>query len=230
MAPRPGGKGRRARPKGRAPSARAPSPRPKTLSSARWLERQKRDPYVAEAKRQGYRSRAAFKLIELDDRFHLLKSGQAIVDLGAAPGGWSQVAVERAKGARVVAVDLAAVLSLPGVHVVRVDILAPEAPALIRAALGRPADLVLCDMSPPASGHPDVDHLRVVGLVEAALALAADILRPGGAFVAKLFQGAEEQAVVAAARRLFASVRHAKPPASRAESAEVYLVATGFKG
>lgn len=213
---------------------RPPQPKKKrSASSARWLQRQHSDPYVAEARRRGYRSRAAFKLIELDDRFRLLKPGARIVDLGAAPGGWTQVAVERvrpetSRGA-VLAVDIASVDPIAGVETITADIFGPELPDLVRQHLKGPADVVLSDMAPSASGHPGADHLRIIGLAEAALELATAVLAPGGSFVCKVWQGGATPELLAALKRGFASVRHAKPPASRAESAEVYVVATGFR-
>jgi 23S rRNA (uridine2552-2'-O)-methyltransferase len=200
-------------------------------SSTEWLARQLNDPYVAEANRLGYRSRAAFKLIQLDERFHLLRRGLKIVDLGCAPGGWSQVAVQRAaRGGIVVGVDLAATDSLAGAAVLQGDFRDPAIVAAIGAALGGPADLVLSDMAAPATGHAATDHLRVVALAEDAFALAQTLLRPGGAFVAKVFQGGAEGALLVALKQAFAEVRHAKPAASRAESAETYVVAKGFRG
>jgi 23S rRNA (uridine2552-2'-O)-methyltransferase len=203
-------------------------------SSTAWLTRQLNDPYVAEAKRLGYRSRAAFKLIELDDRFHVLKRGALIVDLGAAPGGWTQIAVARVgasegKG-RVVAADILPMEPVPGALILQQDFLAPEAPAAIKAALGGPADVVLSDMAQPTTGHAATDHLRIVALAEAAYDFAREVLAPGGTFIAKVFQGGAEGELLAALKRDFASLRHAKPPASRAESAEVYVVAQGFRG
>ena len=214
-------------------AVRVKTAKQRSPSSTAWLARQLNDPYVAEAKRLGYRSRAAFKLIELDDRFHLLKRGARVVDLGAAPGGWSQVAAprigaEEGKG-KLVAIDVLAMEPVPGAIVIERDFLAPEAPAVIRAALGGPADLVLSDMAAPTTGHAATDHLRIVALAEAAYEFAKDVLAPGGAFVAKVFQGGAEGELLAALKRDFASVRHAKPPASRAESAEVYVVAQRFK-
>jgi 23S rRNA (uridine2552-2'-O)-methyltransferase len=205
----------------------------RSASSTAWLQRQLNDPYVAEAKRLGYRSRAAFKLIELDDRFHLLKRGARVVDLGAAPGGWSQVAAARTgseagKGA-VVALDILAMEPIPGVTILDRDFLDAEAPDAIKAVLGGPADLVLSDMAQPATGHAATDHLRIVALAEAAYAFAREVLAPGGSFAAKVFQGGAEGELLAALKRDFATVRHAKPPASRAESAEVYVVAQGFR-
>lgn len=209
--------------------------RGRKLSSQLWLARQLNDPYVAEAKRRGYRSRAAFKLIEIDDRARLLKPGKRVVDLGAAPGGWTQVAVERVRagapgGGKVVAMDVAAMDPVAGAVVLQGDFMADDAPARLKAALGGPADIVLSDMSPAASGHRQTDHLRIMGLVEAAAAFAGEVLAPGGALVAKVFEGGAEAGLLAALKRDFAAVRHVKPPASRKDSAEMYLVATGFRG
>ncbi len=203
-------------------------------SSTAWLTRQLNDPYVAEARRLGYRSRAAFKLIELDDRFHFLKRGARVVDLGAAPGGWTQIAVARigtseGKG-RVVAADILAMEPVPGALILQQDFLAPDAPSAIKAVLGGAADVVLSDMAQPATGHAATDHLRIVALAEAAYDFAREVLAPGGTFIAKVFQGGAEGELLAALKRDFASLRHAKPPASRAESAEVYVVAQGFRG
>src|ERR1700690_2133796 len=200
-------------------------------SSTEWLTRQLNDPYVAEAHRVGYRSRAAFKLEQLNERFHLLARGTRVVDLACARGGWSQVAA-RAVGARgvVVGVDLTATDSLPGATLIQGDFRDEATQAAIRAALGGPADLVLSDMAAPATGHAATDHLRVVALAEDAFALAQTLLKPGGAFVAKVFQGGAEGALLAALKRGFAELRHAKPAASRAESAETYVVAKGFRG
>ena len=199
-------------------------------SSTEWLSRQLNDPYVAAARRQGYRSRAAFKLIELDDRFHLLRPGRRVVDLGCAPGGWTQVAVERTgPRGRIVGVDLAETAPLAGATLLRADLREPQAAAAIREALGGGADIVLSDMAPAATGHAATDHLRIVALAEAAFAVAEEILDPGGIFVAKVFQGGAEGALLARLKRSFAELRHAKPPASRAESAETYVVAKGFR-
>jgi len=200
-------------------------------SSARWLSRQLNDPYVAEARRLGYRSRAAFKLIELDNRFRLLRPGQRVVDLGCAPGGWTQVAVARVgRYGIVVSVDVTETTPLPGATLLTADIRDPATLAAIGNALGGPADVVLSDMAPAATGHAATDHLRIVALTEDALAAASRILKPGGAFVAKVFQGGAEGELLAALKRDFAELRHAKPPASRAESAETYVIATGFRG
>ena len=214
-------------------AVRVKTAKQRSPSSTAWLARQLNDPYVAEARRLGYRSRAAFKLIELDDRFQLLKRGSRVVDLGAAPGGWTQVAAARSgasegRGA-LVAVDVAPMDPVAGAQVLRLDFLDLGAPQAIAAALGGAADLVLSDMAQPATGHAATDHRRIVALAEAAYDFAASILAPGGSFVAKVFQGGAEIDLLAALKRDFARVRHAKPPASRAESAEVYVVAQGFK-
>lgn len=204
-------------------------------ASTRWLQRQLNDPYVEEAKRRGYRSRAAFKLIEMDDKYRLLKPGITVLDLGAAPGGWSQIAAERVgsvegKG-QVLAVDLGPIEPLPGVEVLAQDVSAEEAPAVIRASLkGGRADVVMSDMASPATGHRSTDHLRVVALVEAALDLAEGVLKPGGTFLAKVFQGGAGQELMTRLKRSFAKVQHVKPKASRQESPEVYVLATGFRG
>ena len=210
---------------------RVKSARRRKPSSTEWLTRQLNDPYVAEAKRQGYRSRAAFKLQQLDERFHLLKRGARIVDLGCAPGGWSQVAVEQVgpKGI-VVGADLSETDSLLGATLIHGDFRDEAVIAQIREALGGPADVVLSDMAAPATGHAATDHLRVVALAEEALALAQTLLKPGGAFVAKVFQGGAAGDLLAALKKSFAELRHAKPAASRAESAETYVVAKGFRG
>ena len=200
-------------------------------SSTQWLSRQLNDPYVAEARRLGYRSRAAFKLIELEERFRLLRPGWRVVDLGCAPGGWTQVAVARVgRRGTVVGIDVAETAPLPGATLLCADIRDPAAPAALTAALGGLADIVLSDMAPPATGHAATDHLRIVALAEDAFAVASQILKPGGAFVAKVFQGGAEGALLAALKRDFVELRHAKPPASRSESAETYVVATGFRG
>jgi 23S rRNA (uridine2552-2'-O)-methyltransferase len=208
--------------------------KPRSVSSKRWLERQLNDPYVARAKREGQRSRAAFKLAEMDDKFRFLKSGARVLDLGAAPGGWSQVAAQRIGAAdgrgRVVAIDVLDMPALPGVEFVRMDFLAPDAPEKLNALLGGPADVVLSDMAANATGHRATDHLRIMALVEAAAAFARDVLAPGGAFVAKVLQGGTEHRLLAELRRDFATVKHVKPPASRADSAELYVLATGFRG
>ena len=225
---------KKGRPGGRGLAVSVRSARGRRSSSTRWLRRQLNDPFVAEAKQQGYRSRAAFKLIQLDDRFHILAPGRRVVDLGAAPGGWSQVAAARVAAAegrgRVVAVDMLEMAPLPGTTVLRLDFLDEAAPAAVAAALDGPADVVLSDMAAPATGHAATDHLRIMALAEAAYAFAAEVLAPDGAFLCKLFQGGAERSLLEPLRRDFAKVRHAKPPASRSESAESYIVATGFRG
>lgn len=203
-------------------------------SSRRWLERQLRDPYVAEARKRGFRSRAAFKLIELDDRFRILHKGARVVDLGSAPGGWTQVACERVDaggpaGGVVVALDLAEMAPIKGAQIIVADADATEVPRRIQALLGGRADVVLSDMAPAASGHRGADHLRSIALAETALDLAQALLAPGGRFVCKVWQGGAAPELLAALMRAFATVRHAKPPASRAESPEIYIIATGFR-
>jgi 23S rRNA (uridine2552-2'-O)-methyltransferase len=216
---------------GRSLKVRVKTAKRRTASSARWLERQLNDPYVAEARKRGYRSRAAFKLAQLDDRFHFLKNGARVVDLGCAPGGWAQVVVERCgRSARIVGIDLAEVEPIPGAELLVGDFLAEDAPERLKTALGGPADVVLSDMAAHATGHAKTDHLKVMALVEAAELFAREVLAPGGAFVAKVLQGGTERDLLAALKRDFARVAHVKPPASRADSAELYLVATGFRG
>ncbi|CAK0739788.1 Ribosomal RNA large subunit methyltransferase E [Azospirillaceae bacterium] len=220
-------------PGGRNAAVRVKTAARRSLSSTLWLERQLNDPYVAEARRAGWRSRAAFKLLQLDERFHLLRPGARVVDLGAAPGGWSQVVVDRVKPdegrGRVVALDILEMEPVPGAVVLCLDFLDDSAPDRLRAALGGMADLVLSDMAAPTTGHAATDHLRIMGLAETAYDFAASILAPGGAFVCKLFQGGAERELLTRLKRDFASVRHAKPPASRADSSETYLVATGYR-
>jgi 23S rRNA (uridine2552-2'-O)-methyltransferase len=208
--------------------------RKRSLSSTLWLERQLNDPYVARAKREGFRSRAAYKLIEIDERYHFLKQGQRIVDLGAAPGGWSQVAVRKAgteqgRG-RVIGIDLLAIEPLPGADFKVLDFMARDAPVVLKEWLGGRADVVLSDMAANATGHRKTDHLRIVGLVELAADFACEILANGGAFLAKVYQGGTEHALLARLKRDYAAVRHVKPRASRADSAELYVLATGFRG
>lgn len=206
------------------------------LSSKLWLERQLNDPYVVEAQRKGYRSRAAFKLIELDEKFHFLKSGARVVDLGAAPGGWSQVAAaivlkgKHGHKGKVVAIDIQEMEPLPDVTILHQDFMADDAPAKLKAALGGEADVVMSDMAAFATGHPATDHLRIMGLCETALHFAREVLAPGGTFLAKVLQGGTEGELLESMKRDFATVRHAKPPASRQDSAEMYVVALGFKG
>jgi 23S rRNA (uridine2552-2'-O)-methyltransferase len=200
----------------------------RSAASQRWLARQLNDPYVAAAKQQGWRSRAAFKLLELDERFHLIKRGARVVDLGAAPGGWTQVAARR--GATVVALDLLAFDPIPGSTILQGDFTDPGMPERLSAVIGGPVDLVLSDMAPNTSGHAATDHLRIMALAEMAVDFASEVLVEGGAFVAKVFQGGSERQMLERLKREFAVVRHAKPPASRKESSELYVVATGFRG
>lgn len=213
--------------------------RGRKISSTRWLARQLNDPYVAEARRCGYRSRAAFKLLEIDDKYTLLKPGSRVVDLGAAPGGWTQVAVERirladkvAAGHRgcVVALDINPFDAVEGVVSIRQDLLAADASEKVIDALKGEADIVMSDMAAPTTGHRRTDHLQIMALCEAALALAHEVLAPGGVFLAKVFQGGAQAEVLADMKRDFATVRHVKPRASRPESAELYVLATGFRG
>jgi 23S rRNA (uridine2552-2'-O)-methyltransferase len=201
----------------------------RTTAQQAWLSRQLNDPYVAAAQAQGWRSRAAFKLIELDDKYSLLKPGIKVVDLGAAPGGWSQVAVKRGAG-RVVGVDLLAIDPVAGAELLLGDFNDLEMPARLSDMLGGPADLVLSDMAPNTTGHTATDHLRIIGLAELALDFAIKILAPGGAFVAKVFQGGSEGNMLVPMKLCFTTVRHAKPPASRKGSSELYVVAMGFRG
>jgi len=194
-----------------------------------WMHEHVTDHWVKEATRLGYRSRAAFKLLELDDRFHLIRRGARVVDLGAAPGGWTQVAVQRG-AAQVVAVDLLPMDPVPGAIVLQGDFTDPAMPQRLAEALGGKVDLVLSDMAPNTTGHAATDHLRIMALAEAALEFAVEVLAEGGSFVAKVFQGGAERAMLEQLKRRFATVRHAKPPASRKESSELYVVATGFRG
>jgi 23S rRNA (uridine2552-2'-O)-methyltransferase len=205
----------------------------RSLSSRRWLERQLNDPYVARAQREGLRSRAAYKLLEIDNRYHFLKVGMRVIDLGAAPGGWSQIAAQRVgigqgRG-QVVAVDVLEMDPIPGVQFARLDFLSPDAPARVCAMLGGPADVLLCDMAANATGHRRTDHLRIMTLVETAAEFARQVLAPGGVLLAKVLQGGTEPSLLAELKRDFASVRHVKPPASRADSAELYVLAVGFR-
>jgi 23S rRNA (uridine2552-2'-O)-methyltransferase len=200
------------------------------ISSTRWLERQLNDPYVKRAKAENYRSRAAYKLLELDERFGLLKGVHAVVDLGITPGGWSQVVRRKAPKAKIVGIDLLPTDPIEGVTILQLDFMAEEAPEQLKAELGGPADLVLSDMAANTVGHPQTDHLRTMALVEAGLEFAAEMLKPGGAFVAKVLAGGTDTQLLAELKRHFATVKHAKPPASRKDSSEWYVVAQGFKG
>jgi 23S rRNA (uridine2552-2'-O)-methyltransferase len=212
--------------RGRVP-AKVKKDRGRTASSRAWLQRQLNDPYVAAAKAKGYRSRAAFKLLELDEKFHFLKKGAKVLDLGAAPGGWSQVAA--AKGATIVAADVLEMEEIPCVTFFQADLTDPGVPAMLKQALGGPADLVLTDMAAPTTGHRATDHIRTIALVEIALEVAQDVLKPGGSFVGKVFQGGSSSELLAGLKKSFREVKHVKPPASRAESVELYVVALGFK-
>ena len=218
----------------RALKVRVRSGKGRTLASKLWLERQLNDPYVARAKREGMRSRAAFKLAEIDDRFHLFKPGSKVVDLGAAPGGWSQVAAQRTLAAdgrgKVVAIDLLDMPPLPGVAFLNLDFLDPAAPERLEALLSGPADVVMSDMAANATGHRKTDHLRIMALAEAAAMFAREVLEPGGSFLCKVLQGGTEGALLADLKRDFATVKHVKPAASRPDSAELYVLATGFRG
>jgi len=199
-------------------------------SSTRWLERQLNDPYVRRAKAENYRSRAAYKLLELDERFGLLKGASAVVDLGIAPGGWSQVVRRRSPKARVVGIDMLPTDPIDGVEILQMDFMDEDAPQRLKDALGGPADIVLSDMAANTVGHQQTDHLRTMALVEAGLEFATEVLRPGGAYVAKVLAGGADNQLVAEMKRHFTTVKHAKPPASRKDSSEWYVVAQGFKG
>lgn len=211
--------------------ARLKGEKRRTLSSRTWLERQISDPYVARAKREGFRSRAAYKLAEIDDKYRLLKPGARVVDLGAAPGGWSEIAARRVgAGGRVVAIDILDMKPIAGVKFLKLDFLDATAPQRLKALLGGKADLVLSDMAANATGHRQTDHLRIMALAEAAAHFAHEVLGPGGGFLCKVLQGGTEAALLAELKRDFASVKHVKPPASRSDSAELYLLARGFRG
>jgi 23S rRNA (uridine2552-2'-O)-methyltransferase len=210
---------------------RVKTARKRSLSSTLWLERQLNDPYVARAKREGYRSRAAFKLIEIDDKHRILKPGARVVDLGAAPGGWCQVAAQRiGQKGRIVAIDLLEIEPIAGVEFMQLDFTDNSAPDTLKAMLGGPADVVLSDMAANTTGHRKTDHIKIVALVEMAAEFAREVLSPGGAFLAKVIQGGTEASLLAILKKDFASVKHVKPAASRADSAELYLLATGFRG
>ena len=209
---------------------RVKTARRRTASSTRWLERQLNDPYVKQARAEGYRSRAAYKLAELDERFALLRNAERVIDLGIAPGGWSQVVRRRIPQAAVVGIDLLPTDPIDGVTILQMDFLEDAAPERLREALGGDADLVLSDMAANTVGHQQTDHLRTMALVETGLEFAKEILRPGGAYVAKVLAGGADHDLVAELKRNFTSVKHAKPPASRKDSSEWYVVAQGFKG
>ncbi|MDY0884088.1 RlmE family RNA methyltransferase [Dongia soli] len=239
---RPGAGGQRGRggskstlavPTGRGVTVRVKTAAKRSVSSARWLERQLNDPYVAEAQKQGYRSRAAFKLLQLDEKFHFLKAGARVVDLGCAPGGWTQVAaakVFKSGGGKIVGIDLLPVDPIPGAQLIEMDFMAPEAPDALKSLLDGPADVVLSDMAASATGHARTDHLKIMALAETAYDFAAEVLAPGGTFIAKVLQGGATGELLAQLKRDFAEVKHVKPPASRSDSAEIYVVALKFRG
>ena len=210
---------------------RVKTARGRKVGSTRWLERQLNDPYVKKAKAEGYRSRAAFKLLELDERFGFLKGVRSVIDLGIAPGGWSQVVRRRVPQAKIAGIDLLPTDAIEGVAILEMDFMDDAAPDALREALGAPhADLVMSDMAANTVGHPQTDHLRTMALVEAGLMFATEVLKPGGAFVAKVLAGGADDTLVAELKRHFTKVKHAKPPASRKDSSEWYVVAQGFKG
>ena len=215
---------------GSGPRTRVRTAKGRRVSSTRWLERQLNDPYVKKAKAEGYRSRAAYKLVELDERFGFLKGAKRVVDLGVAPGGWAQVVRQRLPQAVLVGIDLLPTDPIEGATLLEMDFMDEAAPDRLKEGLGGPADLVLSDMAANTVGHPQTDHLRTMGLVEAALDFACEVLAPGGAFVAKVLAGGADSNLVAELKRRFATVKHAKPPASRKGSSEWYVVAQGFKG
>jgi len=225
--------GKKSAPAQRGLAVRVKTAKSRDLASTLWLERQLNDPYVQEAKRLGYRSRAAFKIAQIDDKCRLFKPGMRIVDLGAAPGGWTQIAIERTKalssGAKIIALDILPMDALPPAMVLHLDFTKDSAPGTLRAALDGEADLVLSDMAAPTTGHRETDHIRIIALAEMAYDFAAEVLAPGGAFVAKVFQGGSERDLLTRLKQDFTTIRHVKPPASRAESAEVYVVAQGFR-
>lgn len=216
---------------GQGPKQRLKTAKGRKVSSTRWLERQLNDPYVRKAKAEGYRSRAAYKLLELDSKYGLLKGVRAVVDLGIAPGGWSQVVRRRSPQAKVAGIDLLPTDPIDGVAILQMDFMDEEAPARLKEALGMDdADLVMSDMAANTVGHPQTDHLRTMALVEAGMDFAIEVLRPGGAYVAKVLAGGADNRLVAELKRHFSSVKHAKPPASRKDSSEWYVIAQGFKG
>jgi 23S rRNA (uridine2552-2'-O)-methyltransferase len=218
---------------GRGMKTRVKTAHKRSLSSTMWLDRQLNDPYVAEAKKRGYRSRAAFKILQLDEKFHFFKIGGRVVDLGAAPGGWTQVAVDRVHSAdgrgKVIGIDLQAVEPIPGATIIQLDFMDPSAPDKLKALLQGEADVVLSDMAAASTGHAQTDHLKIIGLAETALAFAVEVLAPGGTFIAKVLQGGATNELLAQLKKHFASVKHVKPEASRKDSAEIYVVAQGFR-
>ncbi|HVI89264.1 MAG TPA: RlmE family RNA methyltransferase [Dongiaceae bacterium] len=220
-------------PTGRGITVRVKTGAKRSVSSARWLERQLNDPYVAEAQKQGYRSRAAFKLLQLDEKFRFLKAGARVVDLGCAPGGWTQVAaakVFKAGGGKIVGIDLLPVDPIPGADLIQMDFMLPEAPDALKALLQGEADVVLSDMAASATGHSRTDHLKIMLLAEMALDFASEVLAPGGTFIAKVLQGGATGDLLKMLKRDFAEVKHVKPAASRADSAEIYVVALKYRG
>jgi len=230
----PGKQKGKSRVSGREMAVRLRTAGKRTTSQQKWLERQLNDPYVARAKSEGWRSRAAYKFKEIDDKHHLLKPGMRIIDLGCAPGGWCQLAAERVGSTeanpRVIGIDLLPVDPIPGVKLIEMDFMSPEADDCLKAELGGLADGVLSDMAANTTGHKKTDHLRIIGLAEGAVAFAREVLAPGGFFLCKLFQGGDTAALVTELKRDFAIVRHVKPQASRADSSELYVLATGFRG
>jgi 23S rRNA (uridine2552-2'-O)-methyltransferase len=229
----PGKQKGKSRVSGREMAVRLRTAGKRTTSQQKWLERQLNDPYVARAKSEGWRSRAAYKFKEIDDKYHLLKPGMRIIDLGCAPGGWCQLAAERVGSTeanpRVIGIDLLPVDPIPGVKLIEMDFMSPEADDCLKAELGGLADGVLSDMAANTTGHKKTDHLRIIGLAEGAVAFAREVLAPGGFFLCKLFQGGDTAKLVTELKRDFATVRHVKPPASRADSSELYVLATGFR-
>ncbi len=232
------GKGKAATPArghgGRGLTVRVKTSEGRTVGSQRWLQRQLNDPYVARARAEGFRSRAAFKLMELDDKYHFLAKGKKVVDLGAAPGGWTQIAVDRVKaglpgGGAVVGIDINEWEPIAHATCMTLDFLDPKAPDLLKEALGGPADVVLSDMASPTTGHGMTDHIRIMALAETAWMFAEEVLAPGGAFICKVFQGGTEAGLLKQIKARCATVRHAKPPASRKDSAEIYVIGTGFR-
>ncbi len=218
---------------GRGLKQRVKTAHKRCLSSTMWLDRQLNDPYVAEAKKRGYRSRAAFKILQLDEKFHFFKIGGRVVDLGAAPGGWTQVAVDRVHSAdgrgKVIGIDLQAVEPIPGATIIQLDFMDPSAPDRLKELLGGEADVVLSDMAAASTGHAQTDHLKIIGLAETALAFAIEVLAPGGTFIAKVLQGGATNELLAPLKKHFSTVKHVKPEASRKDSAEIYVVALGFR-
>ena len=202
----------------------------RSASSIKWIQRQLNDPYVRKAQAEGYRSRAAYKLIELDERFQFLRGAKRVIDLGIAPGGWTQVVRKICPQATVVGIDLLPTDPIDGATILEMDFMSDEAPALLAEALGGPADIVLSDMAANTVGHPQTDHLRTMALVEAGCLFASEVLRPGGTYIAKVLAGGADNRLVAELKRLFTTVKHAKPPASRKDSSEWYVIAQGFKG